>query len=274
MDALSVAAALTSAALHAGWNAAVKVDARPGEAMAAQMQASALIGLPALALTGLPAAAAFPWIVAAALLNLFAVTALLRAYETGGFGLVYPTMRALIVLMVVPMAAALAGEWPGHFALGGVAMIAAALALLSRGGALAPATLLWTLAAAAAIAACVICDAQGVRRAGAPWAYAMACVVANGLAMYARRGLRLSAWRVSPQAMAKAMPVALAAVVSYSLIIWTYSRAPIAPASALRETSAVFALVIAVAWLKEPLTARNIAAILMAAAAVPLLRLG
>ena len=274
MDALSVAAALTSAVLHAGWNAVVKADARPNEAMAAQMQASGLIALPALAVTGMPAAASLPFVVGAAALNLFAVTALLRAYETGGFALVYPLLRALCVLMVVPMAAAVAGELPGPFALGGVATVAAALALLTHGGALGRVTLGWTLASAVCIAACVVLDAQGVRRSGAPFAYAAATMIANGVAMYLLLGVRRAAWSVSARAMARAAPVALAAVISYSLILWVYSRAPIAPSAALRDTSAVFALIIAVVWLKERLSPRQTAAILLAAAAVPLLRLG
>ena len=50
--------------------------------------------------------------------------------------------------------------------------------------------------------------------------------------------------------------------------------APVAPAAALRDTSSVFAILIAVVWLKEPFTRTRILAVLLAAAAVPLLRLG
>jgi drug/metabolite transporter (DMT)-like permease len=42
----------------------------------------------------------------------------------------------------------------------------------------------------------------------------------------------------------------------------------------LRDTSAIFAVLIAVFWLKEPFTRTRIAAVLLAAAAVPLLRFG
>jgi EamA domain-containing membrane protein RarD len=41
----------------------------------------------------------------------------------------------------------------------------------------------------------------------------------------------------------------------------------------LRDTSAVFAIVIAVIWLKEPFTRTRVLAVLLAAAAIPLLRL-
>ncbi len=40
MDPIHVAAALLSAVLHAGWNAAVKASARPPQMMTAQMTMS------------------------------------------------------------------------------------------------------------------------------------------------------------------------------------------------------------------------------------------
>ena len=48
------------------------------------------------------------------------------------------------------------------------------------------------------------------------------------------------------------IPVAMASVASYLLILWVWGHAPIAPAAALRDTSAVFALLIAVIWLTHP----------------------
>ena len=66
---------------------------------------------------------------------------------------------------------------------------------------------------------------------------------------------------------------AIASTASYLLILWVFRHAPIAPAAALRDTSSVFALVIAVVWLKEPFTRLRLFAILLSAAAVPLLRI-
>ena len=71
-----------------------------------------------------------------------------------------------------------------------------------------------------------------------------------------------------------ALPIAVAAMGSYLLILWVWSHAPIAPAAALRDTSAIFAILIAVFWLKEPFTRTRVAAVLLAAAAIPLLRFG
>ncbi len=87
-------AALLSALLHAGWNAAVKAAARPAETMTAQMLLGAAMVVPALFWSGLPAMASWPWVLASTLTNTLTVTALLRAYALGGFGVVYPVVRA------------------------------------------------------------------------------------------------------------------------------------------------------------------------------------
>ena len=65
-----------------------------------------------------------------------------------------------------------------------------------------------------------------------------------------------------------------ASIASYLHIIRVWDQGPIAPAAALRDTSAVFALLIAVFWLKEPFDRFRVASVLLAAAAVPLLRFG
>ncbi|MFX8612622.1 hypothetical protein ABTM13_19375, partial [Acinetobacter baumannii] len=84
---------------------------------------SALIGLPLLLAAGLPRSAAWPWLLASTGMNMVSVAALLRAYATAGFGVAYPIARAVSVLLVVPLAALLAGETLGPAALGGVGLI-------------------------------------------------------------------------------------------------------------------------------------------------------
>jgi drug/metabolite transporter (DMT)-like permease len=278
MDATYVSAALLSAILHAGWNAAVKAARDPARAMTAQMVLSAAIVLPGLAWSGLPDRAAWIWIAGSTLMNVVTVSALLRAYELGGFGIVYPVARAVAVLLVVPLAATIAGETLSFAALGGILILAAALGVLAwdaaRDRVVTLPALAWTLAAGLGTAAYIMCDAQGVRAAGSPWAYGFAVSVTNAVAMSWRRRHAGPPWRQLRDYWAVGVATALAAVVSYLLILWVWSGAPIAPAAALRDTSAIFAVLIAVLWLKEPFTRTRIVAVVLAAAAVPLLRLG
>jgi len=278
VEAQHVAAALLSAVLHAGWNAAVKASARPTEAMAAQMLFGAVLVLPALIWTGLPALASWPWIAASTLMNVVTVSTLLRAYELGGFGVVYPVVRAVSVLLVVPLAALLVGDRLGPGAVAGVGLIAASLALLAHGARsgreFSPRALAWTLITGLSTAAYIGCDARGVRLAGSAWGYGFTVTITNALAMGWRQRHVATPWRLIRGNAAVAMPAAVAAVVSYLAILWVWTQAPIAPASALRDTSAVFAILIAALWLKEPFTPARWLAVLSAAVAVPLLRLG
>jgi drug/metabolite transporter (DMT)-like permease len=278
MSLLDVAAALLSALLHAGWNAAVKANRHPAQAMMAQMVLGAILVAPLLLWTGLPALNAWPWIAGSALLNLLTVSALLRAYELGGFGIVYPVVRALAVLFVVPLAALVTGHLVGWGAFAGIAIIAVSLGVLawdaSRGHALVLQAIGWAALAGLGTAAYILCDAQGVRASGSPLAYGFAASITNALAMCWRQRRAGPVWPQLKGQWLYALPVAVASMVSYVLILWVWNHAPIAPAAALRDTSAVFAILIAVLWLREPLTRTRLAAVLLAAAAVPLLRLG
>ena len=278
MEATHVAAASLSALLHAGWNAAVKASRDPARAMTAQMVSSAVLVLPGLFWSGLPDRAAWIWIAASTLMNVVTVSALLRAYELGGFGIVYPIARAVAVLLVVPLAAGFAGDRLGLPALCGILIIIASLAALAydaaRDRSVSLQALAWTLAAGLGTAAYILCDAQGVRAAGSPWAYGFAVSVTNAVAMCWRRRHAGPPWRQMQGHWTVGTLTAVAAVVSYLLILWVWSGAPIAPSAALRDTSAIFAVLIAVIWLKEPFTPTRIVAVLLAAAAVPLLRLG
>lgn len=298
MDGLAVGAALLSALLHAAWNAAVKASPAPHDAMSAQMLLSALFVLPLVVVGGLPPVAAWPWVVLSTVLSMGAVHALLKGYEEAPFGVVYPIARASSVLLVLPLAALVAGERVSARATGGVALVGAAVALLAlRGGVLRTLNrraLAWTLAAAACTAGYVISDGRGVRQTGSALTYGATLSIANALlwlgwqrqraARDARRAaehdpaaaaalppihgwLRALPWR-------RTVPVALASTASYLLILYALRQAPIALASALRDTSAIFAVLIAALLLKERLDGRSLAAVAMATAGAVLVRGG
>jgi drug/metabolite transporter (DMT)-like permease len=278
MDALYVGLALLSALLHAGWNAAVKARPNASQAMTAQMALAALLMLPLLVWSGLPSPSAAPWILLSATVNALTVTALLKAYATTGFGVVYPISRAISVMLVVPGATLLIGERIGATALMGVAFISLALAILAFGGRRdagpSARAWFWIGVAGVATATVVLADAKGVRASANAVAYGCCTSILNALVMLWRQrrsDIDLVDLRREIRAM---LPTACASVTSYLLILWVYTRAPIAPASALRDTSALFAIVLAVLWLKEPISGRHMAALALAALAIPLLRLG
>jgi len=277
MQTIDVLAALLSALLHAGWNAAVKASPRPTEAMASQMYFSALIMLACLLFTGLPARESWPWIAGSMVMNTITVAALLRSYELAGFGIAYTFARAISVVLIVPLAATIAGDTMRPWAFGGIVLIFTSLAILTVGSKtdkpIGRQALMWIAISGVSAAAYLICDAQGVRQSGSALAYGCTVSIANALAM---------AWRIrkvkSPLLVLRedwriGIPTAVAAVISYILILWVWTHAPIAPSAALRDTSSVFAIIIATLFLREPMTRTRLVAVLLAIMAVPLLRL-
>ena len=59
---------------------------------------------------------------------------------------------------------------------------------------------------------------------------------------------------------------------AYALVMWAFTQAPIALVTALRETSIVFALLIGVFFLKEPLSLKKLASTMTTLFGVALLR--
>ena len=289
MNTLSFAAALLSAFLHAAWNAAVKAHAAPREAMAAQMIGAALLAAVGLLFTGLPPPAAWPWVAVTVAASIASVSALLRAYRSGGFGTVYPVARAVGVLCVLGLAPLLFGEPLAPGVVTGVLLVVGALLLLTwdarrsvagavPGQGLTRRALAWTLVAGVMVAAGAMSDAQGVRQGAgqgaSPLAYGFAVSVVNAAVMSWLIRDAGAPWTVLARHARITLPVALASTASYVLILWVYTRAPVAPASALRDTSAVFAMLIAALWLKERFGPLRLAALAIAIGGVLLLRLG
>ncbi len=296
-----VLAALASALLHALWNAAVKAGPDPDTRMLAQMVAGAVFVLPALFWIGLPDPVAWPWLAASTVLNACTVLAILRAYERGGFGIVYASVRALSVVLVVPLAALLADEVPARLELAGVLLIAMSLTLLALGDrvpamrrhvehgrgpafrasvdlkgvpSMTRSTLLWILLAGMTAAGYAICDARAVRADGAALPYALTVSVANAVFMALLRARRIPLWRIEAREWGIALPVALAALASYALLLWAVTTAPVAPTMALRDTSAFFGLIIGLVWFGERLTGPRVIALLIAAGGVLCVRFG
>jgi len=160
----------------------------------------------------------------------------------------------------------------------GVLLIAFAVASLAMGKqanrAFNRRALGWTMLAAACTAGYVVCDAQGVRRAGTPWSYGAGMSVLNAVSWSLFQLRKGQAWSREPAVWAWGVPAAVASVLSYLLILWAWTRAPIAPAAALRDTSAVFAALLSVWVLKEPLSRRVMGSVLLAAGGAVLIRLG
>ena len=281
MPADALALALAAAALHAGWNAFLKVKLEPFLAMTLITGAGGLVGVPLLIAFGFPRLEAWPWLMASVVIHLGYYFALSEAYRRADMGQIYPIARGAAPLMTATMTTLFVGERLGLFGWGGIAMLAAGVLLLSlRGGRdlarLDRVAVGFALFTAVTICAYSVVDGLGARAAGPGKATAYSTVLFVGIApvvvAYAliRRGRAVFA-QMAPFWITGLAGGALA-VISYSIAIWAMTVAPIAIVAALRETSVLFGAVIAVVILKEPLRPARIVAALMIVCGLMLLR--
>ncbi|KVQ81499.1 multidrug DMT transporter permease [Burkholderia multivorans] len=259
-------AVLCAAFLHASWNALVRSS---GDRLRSATVLQMAIG--AFALLFLPAAApiaALSWlyVIASAVLHVVYTLLLVRAYEHGDLSVAYPVARGTAPLLVTLGAAAFAGEHLSVGAQAGLVLICAGIMAIGlergRGATHAMAQVLPTaFATGVSIAAYSVVDGIGVRESGSTVGYTAWMFVLTGALMAAYYRLRAGPLRVLQDGAetAKAACGGMFAALAYGIVIWAMDRAPMGPVSALRETSVVFAALIARVYLGERLTSRRAA---------------
>ncbi|UVE68264.1 DMT family transporter [Burkholderia pyrrocinia] len=259
-------AVLCAAFLHASWNALVRSS---GDRLRSATVLQIAIGL--FALLFLPAAAPITpvsWlcVVASAAIHVVYTLLLVRAYEHGDLTVAYPVARGTAPLLVTLGAAAFAGEHLNAGAQGGLVLICAGiLAIGLEGGRGAKHRMTQVLPTAFAtgvsIAAYSVVDGIGVRESGSTVGYTAWMFVLTGAMMAAYYRLRAGPLRLAQDVgeTAKAACGGVFAALAYGIVIWAMDRAPMGPVSALRETSVVFAALIARVYLGERLTPRRAA---------------
>ena len=275
---------LIAALAHASWNALVKSDDDRLVTLGAVNAVRFLLCIPLVLALPLPARASWPYLVASAVLHVGYYTFLLAAYRFGDLSKVYPLARGLSPLMVAAGAFVLAGERLSPLALAGVAVACAGIASLSIGGAGDGAALahnhrrgvIFAAGTALFIAAYTVTDAMGARLSGHAVSYVAWLAILDGLPMLlAAAVLRRAALarHLTARAWKSAAGGALQ-LTAYGLVVWALALAPMAAVSALRETSVLFAAIIGVMLLGEPLGTRRIAAAALVTAGIILIEWG
>src|SRR3954467_4306047 len=108
-------AVLTAAALHAGWNAFLKVKLEPFLAMTLITGASGLVGIPLLIAFGFPRLEAWPWLAGSVVIHLGYYFALSEAYRRADMGQIYPIARGAAPLLTATATVGLLHEpFPWH----------------------------------------------------------------------------------------------------------------------------------------------------------------
>ena len=280
MTSLVFVAVLFAAACHAGWNALIKVGLDPLSTTILIAVGAAAVSLVGLPFAGMPASAAWPWLIASAVIHLLYFAALVESYRLGDLGHVYPLARGSAPLMTAIASALLIGEhlslrgWTGIVTLG-----VGVLLLSARGGRdvmqLDRRAVGYALLTALTICAYSVTDGIGARVSQNPQAYVLCLLVANAVVLVPY-GLRRD-WKGVNATLRGFWLRGLAGgalqALSYGIALWAMTLAPIAIVASLRETSVLFGAIIAILVLKEPLRATRIAAAVLIACGLVLIRL-
>ncbi|SDH12037.1 EamA-like transporter family protein [Sinosporangium album] len=260
------AAVLTAAVLHAVWNGLAhgvkdKLAVFTWINLACTGVAAVLV-----CFTPVPDAGAWPYIAASAVLQVAYQLLLLRAYQLGDFGQMYPIARGTSPLLVAVVSTTVLGQSLPVGDMAGVAVISLGLAGLALADGVPGRAALPALAAAVGtgvvIAAYTVVDGTGVRHADTVVGYIAWLFLIHGpvlpLIAWVRRGRSFGA-RLRPM-WGRGLTGGCLSLLAYGLVVWAQSRGDLAAVAALRETGIVIAALIGAVVFRERLGRRRVTA--------------
>ncbi|MGW7057159.1 EamA family transporter [Streptomyces sp. NPDC054904] len=257
---------LASAVLHATWNGLTHGLRDKLAGFTLISLASAGCGAVLVCFAPPPAPAAWPYIAASAALQATYQLLLLRAYQLGDFGQMYPTARGTSPVVVALVSTTLLGHsLPVGQAIG-IAVISCGLAGLALADGLPGRAQLPALAAALGtgvmIASYTLVDGTGVRVSGSVFGYIAWLFLCQGLVLpliaLTRRGPAL--FTALRPLCGRGLTGGLLSLLAYGLVVWAQSRGDLSTIAALRETSIVFGALIGAFVFRERLGHRRVTA--------------
>ncbi|MDB5471115.1 MAG: hypothetical protein JWR84_2675 [Caulobacter sp.] len=264
MTALPLAALmmLASGAIHAVVNAILKSGKDKMSSRALIDGFSGLIILPAAFFVPLPTGA-WGWLAGSWATHLVYLICLIKAFERADMSVAYPILRGVAPLLAAVVAVGLFNEPISLLTAAGIGLVSAGVLTVGLGRHVDRRALGWALATGACIATYTVIDAQGVRAAPSAPSYIVWVFLSLGLGIAALFALwRGPAFVASARAEWKAgLAAGGLSILTYGLALWALRLGDTPRLAALRETSILFAVLIAVFVLKEKLTGGRMAGI-------------
>lgn len=273
------AAVLAAALLHAGWNSVVKVGLDRVSTVLLLTLVQALIALPILPFITQPVPASWPWIVAAAALHTGYKVFLVQAYAHADLSQAYPLARGAAPLIVTAVSVGFLGVVFEPMSLLAVLSISAGILLMaakgSADGRMKGKALFYALGTAGFTASYTLVDGIGARIAETPSGFILWMVLGDavGMIVYAAWARGRSAFPAMLPAWKTGIAAGAMSLGSYWIAVWAFTQAPIALVAALRESSILFAIIIAALILREPVSGWRWASAIAIATGVGLMKL-
>ena len=270
---------LGAAFLHATWNIIVKGGENKLYETAMNALGGGLGAMVLLPFLPLPDRAAWGFLALSCCCHLTYYLCIAAAYRVADLTLGYTIMRGTAP-MLTALALCLLGVPLGLAGWGGVILLCSGILTLALEQKLAHKGslkgVLYSLRTSFVIMGYTLADGYGARLSGDSVSYTCWIFFLNifplhiyVLARYGRDYLRYLRHRAVP-----GISGGLCGLGSYGIAIWAMTLAPIALVAALRETSVIFGMIMAVIFLGERLTALRVTAILLVMAGAMIIRLG
>ncbi len=273
-------AVLFAAVLHATWNAVVKSGRDKTLSMAAIVLGHAPFALVVLPFVPMPAPESWPLILVSTALHLGYQFFLLWSYRTGDLTQVYPLARGSAPLIVAVVSVGFLGVVLERLEIAGVVIIALGIVSLGlvrqQDGLRNPAATRLALVTGCFIAGYSLVDGLGARQAGTAlgyygWSTILNAIITTTILFFYDR----SVLKHIPREGLRVLVIGGgASYLAYALVVWSFTQAPIALVTALRETSIIFALLIGVFALGERLSLSKVASTAIVLSGVALMRFG
>lgn len=240
----------------------------------------AVVALPTLCFVGLPDAASAPYLAISTVLGCVYWIVLGRAYAAGEVGLIYPLAYGSAPIWILMLSTMVFQETLPPKILAVILLISIGLFIVlfssaDRSKLLDRNVFLRSASVTIIICAYTLCDALAVRTIGNPIGYTIFLYASSGTVVF------IYALVFHKKRLTKAFTNnhylgllwGSISLVNYCGELWAMTRAPVALVAALRETSILFAIVIAIVWLREPVRPGRIAGAGVVAFGLVLMRL-
>ena len=258
MSTIVFVAVISAAALHAVWNALAKGGTDKHLSMTAVALGHTPIALAILIVVPTPAPESWPYLLVGMFLHTGYQLFLLAAYRIGDLTQVYPIARGTAPLLVAGVSTVFLGVELAPIEIIAVLTIAAGILSLSlvrqRDGLRNGKASLLAFTTGCFIASYSLVDGTGARLSGSPLGFYGWVAVGNSILFAAYIAMTKPGLLASlPKASQTFWIGGTASFLAYGLVVWSFTQAPIALVTALRETSIIFALIIGVWFLTERL---------------------
>jgi drug/metabolite transporter (DMT)-like permease len=218
--------------------------------------------LPVCFFVPLPTPAMLPWLATANVLHTTYQLVLIRAYEANDFAVAYPIARGISPIATALLGLAILGDSITVAGLLGIGLVSIGILLLAAGRPIAATGLIAAGIAGLLTTAYTLVDAHAIRLAPTAMTFVAWFFLLDGLIMFpifalARRGQAMSLLISEGR---QGVMAGFTSLVSFGTALLALRFAPVGIVAALRETSVVFAMLIAVFALREQVDRRRIAA--------------